>query len=96
MTADEQPDGQEHLTELLGVVHVPLPFEDGPGATEPRDPRGHSAPSLTLLHDQDAGQEFSMKVKTSSLLAPVIQSVMPCQKLPAPTAPGMRSEASNR
>ncbi len=25
-----------------------------------------------------------MKVKTSSVLAPVIQSVMPCQKLPDP------------
>ena len=30
------------------------------------------------------------------VLAPVIQSVMPVQKLPEPTAAGIRSEASNR
>src|SRR5690606_14270030 len=44
----------------------------------------------------EAGQDCSMNVSASALLAPVIQSVMPRQNDEGPTAAGMRSEPSNR
>ena len=63
-------------------------------------------PSDGWVHDPEAahppvsaqlGQLSSMSFSASSrLFCPLIQAVMPFQKLPAPTAPGIWSEPSNR
>src|SRR3712207_4280625 len=43
------------------------------------------------------GQLSSISLSASSrFFCPLIQAVIPLQKLPAPTAPGMESEPSNR
>src|SRR5690349_9555355 len=42
------------------------------------------------------GQELSMKSRVLLVSLPLIQSVMPFQNEPEPTAPGIMSEPSNR
>src|SRR5690606_34993195 len=45
---------------------------------------------------QDDGQDASIVSTTSCVSEPVNQFTIPVQKVPAPTSPGMRSDASNR
>src|SRR5688572_27856038 len=45
---------------------------------------------------QELGQLASIESSTSSVGVPLIQSTIPVQNVPAPTAPGIRSEASKR
>src|SRR5690554_5845371 len=68
------------------AAHRDLPARTGPGAE--------------VLHSNladDHGQEFSIASRTASVSLPSANhAVISRQKLPAPTAAGMRSEASKR
>src|SRR4051794_3798742 len=57
---------------------------------------GRDAGQVRSAVDQDDGQDFSMLLRASSVLSPVIQAVISFQKEFAPTSPGIWSEPSKR
>src|SRR5690606_38370467 len=48
------------------------------------------------LSDHEDGQPASICSSTASVPVPLTQSIIPFQNVPAPTADGMRSDASKR